>query len=185
MPYNNECRNEVPYGNDDVRHPVHRIGGYRSDIAVEAVKQIAVGVGGDIQPAGIHDLVKDVCLDLVVDAQRELRSDPVQDTGKNQIKDTGSDCQSNEETQLFILVSGDNINDVFAYNTGYQSKSRTENTKEGIEDDGTFIPLGIGKNELPVIQNFTESTFSPAPDQNVQGLERSVFVGFVGRFTHR
>ena len=175
VPDDDEGRNEVVYRNDDVRDPVDRIAGNGAHIVVEAVEEISAAVLGDIQPSGIHDLVENVCLDLMVDAQGKLGRDPFQDIGEDQAEDGTADTERNEKSQFFVLVAGNDIDDVLGDDAGYQAERGTDDTEKDIEENGSFVLPGIGNDELPVIQDFIEGTFLPSPVQNVQGLEGSVF----------
>ena len=180
VPDDDEGSDEVPEGDDDIGDPVHSIAGDGAYIVVEAVEEIAVAVGGDVQPFGVHDLVEDIGLDFVVDAEGKLRRNTVKHTGEDDVEHSASHRDGYEHPQLFVLVAGDDIDDVFAYYTGDQGEGGAEDAQDGVEDDCAFVSSGIGKDELPVIYDFAESTVFPSSVQDIQGLEGSVFVGFVG-----
>jgi len=180
VPDDYEGSDEIPESNDDVGDPVHGIAGDGAYIVVEAVEEITVAVGGDIQPLCVHDLVEDIGLDFVVDAEGELRRDPVEYAGEDDVEHGASHRYGYEHAQLFVLVAGNDINDVFAYYAGNQGEGGAEDAQDGVEDDCAFISSGIGKDELPVIHDLAESAFLPASIEDVKGLEGCVFVGFVG-----
>ena len=113
----------------------------------------------DGQPVGVHDLVEDVCLDLVVDPQFQLCADPAEDIVEYQREQRAGNHDDDQIRQLLRLVSCDDVDQILADDACRQSQSRTEDTQDRIENDGSLVPFGIGKDPLPVIDDFFESAF--------------------------
>ena len=179
MPEDQEGRQEVVGGNHDGWKPADGIAADGVDIAVEAVHDVAVGVLAHGQPVGINDLVKDICLNIIIDINAQLGRDPADDTLKCQAEYRAAHHDGNHQGQLFCLVAGNDIDQIFTGYAGNQPKGGADDSQQGIEGDCSFVFGAIRKNPLPVVKDFSEGAVFNTAEQSIQRSESGISVFFV------
>ena len=85
-----KCSDKIINRDYDRRKPADRIAADRADIPVEPVEDIAIGILVQRQPVRVHDLVKDIRLNIIVDINAQLRRDPADDTAECQAENRAS-----------------------------------------------------------------------------------------------
>ena len=67
MKNNQKCRYEIIDCDHNRREPADCVAADRSNVAVETVQHIPVGILIDLQPVGIHNLIEYIRLDIIID----------------------------------------------------------------------------------------------------------------------
>src|SRR5699024_1700889 len=75
MDYKNSS-NKIINRNDNSRKPTDGIAAHRSDISIEAVKNISIRILIQSQPVRIYDLVKNIRLNIIININAQLGRDP-------------------------------------------------------------------------------------------------------------
>ena len=179
MPEDQKCSQEVVGGDHDGRKPADGIAADGADIAVEAVHDVAVGVPAHGQPVGINDLIKDICLNIIIDINAQLGRDPADDTLECQTEYRAAHHDGKHQGQLVCLIAGNDIDQIFTGYAGNQPKGGADDSQQGIEGDCSFVFGTIRKNPLPVVKDFSEGAVFNAAEQSIQRSESGISVFFV------
>ena len=159
---------EAVDGDDDAGQPADGVAADGGDVAVEAVEHVAVGIAGQGQPVRVHDLVENICLDIVVDIDAQSGGNAAEHAVQGQTDYGASHHDDNENGQLAGLVAGDDINEVLACHAADQAHGGAEDAQEHIEHDGKLIPGAVGEDPLPVVDDLPEGAVLPAGGQCFQ-----------------
>ena len=81
-----------------------------------------------------------------------------------------SHIRHNQHRQPVKLVSGDNVNQIFADHAAHQSHAGAEDAQQRVKEDRAFIAGTVGENPLPVVYNLVKGALLPAADEGIQCL---------------
>ena len=110
----------------------------------------------------------------------QLCADPADQAAKEQGKYRTADHDTDQKRELFHLIPGNNINHIFTGDAADESQTCAKNTEKNIKENGTLISGTVGKNPLPVVDNFRKASVQPAGDQDVDRFPgRVVFCFFM------
>ena len=85
--------------------------------------------------------------------------------------DSAAGHDRDHHAQLFCLIAGDNIDQIFAGNTGDQPQRGTDNTEDGIKENRSFVADTVGEDPFPVVDDLPEGTVLDTACQGMQGLK--------------
>ena len=151
---NHEKRgDEIVYGDEDRRKPAYGIAADCPDISVKSVENIPIRILIQGKPVCIDDLVKNIRLNVVVDIDAELCGNPVYNTAKQQTKSGTSHHDQNHDPKLAHLMTGNDIDHVFAGHTADKPHGCAEDSEKGIKCNGPLVSRTVAENPLPVVYN--------------------------------
>ena len=95
MPENQKCGQKIISRNDDCREPADGIAADSRNITVKAVHDITIGEFAHGKPVRIDDLIKDICLDIIINIDTQSGRYPIYNTFECQVEDGTSyhDCK--------------------------------------------------------------------------------------------
>ena len=152
--YDKGCQKSV-YRDHNGREPAYGIGRNRSHIRIEPVQDIAVPILNDLAPAGIHDLIIDICLDIVAYPNAQFGRKTLYQIRKNQGRQRADQNDHHHDTQLVRLIAGYDVDQIFRRNRGNQTKRSAKDSDQGIKEDRPPVFPAVGKDPPPVIQDLS------------------------------
>ena len=178
VPDHGEGHDKIIDCDDDGRKPADGVFADGAHIAVEAVEQIAAGIGADGLPVHIDDLIEDIRLDIVVDGNAEFRGNARNDTAEDKIEKRAAKHDTDHQAKLGGLIAGDDIDDILAGDAGDDAKAGAEDAEQRIKQDGELIAPAVGKDPTPIVQDLAEGTFLPAQSQRMERSKEGPFILF-------
>ena len=179
MPDHNKCRHKIIDCDYDRRQPADRISTHRTHVTVKTVQHISVTVLINLKPVCIDDFIEDICLNIVINIDTELRGNPADYIRKSQAENGTSHSDHNHDPQLISLVPCNDVDHIFTSHTAHQPHRGTENTEQRIEQDRSLVFFTVRENPFPVVNNLGKGTVFPSAYQNIQRLKRDSLISLI------
>ena len=167
-----QCGEKLIDGDDDGGKPTDGVGAHRAYIACEAVQYVAVAVAVDGHPVGIDDLVENVTLDVVVDADLKLQCHAAKHVADYKTEKRTAHHHDHHDPQFCHLVAGDDVDEVFACYARHQAQRAADDAEDDVEQDGALVFPTVGENPAPVVEDFAQRTCTPSVEQGEQRIKR-------------
>ena len=179
MPDHNKCCHKIINCDNNRRQPADRISTYRIHITVKTVQHISVTVPVNLKPVCIDDFIKNICLNIIINIDTELRGNPADYIRKSQAENGTSHSQHNHDPQLVGLVSGNDIDHILTCHTAHKPHRGAENAEQRIEHDRSLVFFTVRENPFPVVNNLGKGPVFPSSYQNVQRLKRDSLISLI------
>ena len=135
MKNHHKSRDKIIKCQNNIGKPADGIAADRTDIRIKPVQNIPIGILIHRQPVRIHNLIKNLRLDIIVYIKSQFHGISAYQTGKNQTDHRTGHHADQHDPQLIHPEICNNIDQIFAEHRRTQAESRAADSEDRIENN--------------------------------------------------